>query len=125
MFGWFKKKKQKPLDPEGKWIIVIEDSSIQINDPKGETKTLLKSSLTGVMIETNDSGPWGLDVWWSLFGSDDKPVCAFPQGATGEDEILDYLTALPSFDHQQMINAMSSTGNAVFPVWRRPSETNH
>ena len=36
------------------------------------------------MIETNDSGPFGADVWWLLFGADDRIAVAFPQGATGE-----------------------------------------
>jgi hypothetical protein len=61
---------------------------------------------------------------------DDRPItadsrpdrnvaCAYPQGATGEQATLDYLMALPGFDHAEMIKAMSSVGNAVFPVWRK------
>ena len=59
------------------------------------------------------------DVWWLLFGADDRIAVAFPQGASGEQEAIDWLIALPGFDHEAMIMAMGSTGNAVFPVWRR------
>jgi hypothetical protein len=71
------------------------------------------------MIETNDSGPFGADIWWLLFGADDRLACAFPQGAAGEKAAVDRLLGLPGFDHEAMIMAMGSTGNAVFPVWRR------
>jgi len=79
---------------------------------------LRKIDLGGVIIETNDSGPWGADVWWLLFGSDDKVAVAFPQGASGEKAVVDYLIALPGFDHGAMIDAMQSADNNVFPVWR-------
>jgi len=80
-----------------------------------------KDDLSGVAIQTNDTGPWGADVWWLLFGCNDQLSCAFPQGATGESALIDYLFALPSFDHGEMIKAMTSTENVTFAVWRRSS----
>ena len=82
---------------------------------------LALAELNGVMIETNDSGPFGADVWWLLFGADDRVAVAFPQGAAGEQAAIDWLAGLPGFDHDAMIMAMGSTANAVFPVWRRAS----
>jgi hypothetical protein len=46
--------------------------------------------MAGVAFETNDTGPWGADVWWLLFGSDEQLAGVFPQGATGESSALDY-----------------------------------
>lgn len=80
---------------------------------------MLKASLAGVMIETNDSGPWGADVWWLMFDENDQLACAFPQGATGESDAIDFFMQLGGFDNEAMIAAMGSTDNAVFPVWRR------
>ncbi|PXA86068.1 hypothetical protein DMC47_35905 [Nostoc sp. 3335mG] len=117
MFGWFKKRNK--LQPEAQWIVTVDPDRICATDQTGAGKALLKDELGGVIIETNDSGPWGADVWWLLFGADDKLACAFPQGATGEQEAIDYLMALPGFDHGKMVEAMGSTDNAVFPVWRR------
>ena len=90
-----------------------------VTDGEGQIKSVSKADLSGVIIETNDSGPWGADVWWLIFGGDDQLACAFPQGAAGEKAVIDFLMLLPSFDHSEMIKAMTSTGKAVFPVWRR------
>jgi len=118
VFGWFRKKHQT-LQPEARWTVGMEGNRITIRDDAGQITSIAKSDLSGVAIETNDSGPWGADVWWLLFDSADEMTCSFPQGATGEDALIAYLSALPSFDHGEMISAMRSTSNAVFPVWRR------
>jgi hypothetical protein len=118
MFGWFKKKPQR-LEPESKWVVAIDGDLISIRDEGGLIKSVAKSDLSGVAIETNNSGPWGADVWWLLFDNGDKLAGAFPQGATGEEAVIHYVSSLPSFDHGEMIKAMTSTDNAVFAVWRK------
>ena len=104
---------------EAAYIVSVEGDGINVADPNGGETALAFDDLSGVMIETNDSGPSGPDVWWLLFGADDRIAVAFPQGASGEQGAIDWLIALPGFDHEAMIMAMGSTGNAVFPVWRR------
>lgn len=118
MFGWLKRK-SRGLEPESKWVVDVDGDRISVHDQTGGIKSILKDQLSHIIIETNDSGPWGADVWWLLFGEDDQLACGFPQGATGEGEAIDYLSALPSFDHAEMIKAMASTAIAVFTVWRR------
>ena len=105
---------------EADYIVSIEGDGINVADPEGQEKALPLAELGGIMIETNDSGPFGADVWWLLFGADDRIAVTFPQGASGEQAVIDWLVALPGFDHDAMILAMGSTANAVFPVWRRP-----
>jgi len=119
MFGSFIKPPAR-LEPESKWRLAIDDDRISVRDEAGALKSIAKAELSGVAIETNDTGPWGADVWWLLFGSGGQLICAFPQGATGEQAAVDYFLQLPSFDHDRMTEAMRSTSNAVFPVWRRP-----
>lgn len=119
MFDWFLRRKQARLEPESRWIVTIDETSVNVTDASGQTKSISKSDMRGVLIETNDSGPWGADLWWLWFGDDDRVACMFPQGATGEAEAIDYLMSLPAFDHQEMAAAMRSTDNAVFPVWKR------
>jgi hypothetical protein len=118
IFGWFKKK-PPALQPESKWVVAIEGDRIKICDGAEQVKSIAKSDLSGVAVETNDSGPWGADLWWLLFDGAGALACAVPQGATGEQTVIDYFSALPSFDHGEMGKAMASTGNAVFAVWRR------
>ncbi|WP_313535733.1 hypothetical protein [Sphingomonas sp.] len=118
MFGWFRKRAAQP-QPEARWIVALEAEDITVTDDSGGTKHLACVDLRGVAIETNDSGPWGTDVWWLLFGADDRVACAYPQGASGEKAVLDHLCALPGFDFAEMAKAMGSTDNAIFAVWRQ------
>jgi hypothetical protein len=120
LFTWLRKK-PKPLYPEALWTVACGTDGVQATDQTGKTVFVSGTELSSIAIETNDSGPWGADVWWLLFGRDGKLACAFPQGATGEKEVIDYLMALPAFDNDELVKAMGSTGNAVFPVWRRAS----
>jgi hypothetical protein len=121
MFGWLRKLRYNPPPLEARWVVAVDDEAIRVTDEAGESRAVAKSELAGVAIETNDSGPWGADVWWLLFGAADELACAFPIGATGEKAAVDYLTALPDFDHAEMVEAMGSTANRLFPVWRRTS----
>ena len=106
------------MNSEAHWTVTTLDDRINAVDPNGEIRFVSFDDLRGVMIETNDSGPIGADVWWLLFGADDQLACAFPQGSIGEKEAVARLMSLPGFDHEAMIMAMGSTTNAVFPVWR-------
>ena len=117
MFGWFKRKPQR-LEPESRWKVSIEGDVIRVLEMDDTTSTLAMVDLSAVVIETNDSGPWGADSWWLLFDRSGNPACAFPQGATGEQAVADCLSALPGFDHGEMGNAIRSTWNHSFPVWR-------
>ncbi|MDW6026230.1 hypothetical protein SAZ10_31175 [Mesorhizobium sp. BAC0120] len=106
------------MNTESSWTVDSIEDHISVTDPEGETRAVELEELGGVMIETNDSGPFDADVWWLLFGADGRLACAFPQGAVGEKEAVALLSALPGFDHEAMVMAMGSTTNAVFPVWR-------
>jgi hypothetical protein len=104
---------------EAAWIVTMTDDGIRVTDPTGEVRGIAKDRIAAVIIETNDSGPWGSDFWWLVIGPDKDLACTFPQGATGESEAMGWLMALPRFDHARMIEASASTGNAFFPVWER------
>lgn len=119
MFGWFKRKSGS-LEPESRWIVTVDDEWIVVRDAAGETRRVGTHDLSGIAVETNDSGPWGTDFWWLLFDGGDQWACAVPQGATGETAMIEYFFTLPGFDHGEMTNAMRSTQNAAFPLWRRP-----
>ena len=105
--------------PEEDWLVSLTGERLSVADPKGETRELVMADLSRVVIETNDSGPWGSDFWWLLFGPDGELVLAFPQGASGEKAAMDRLLALPGFDHEAMTRAACCVDNATFPVWER------
>jgi hypothetical protein len=120
LWNFFKKKRIERLNPESRWGLALRDGAVELNAPDGPSQRVLLNDLTGVAVETNDTGPWGTDVWWLLFGKNNKVAVAFPQGSTGGKDIVDALMALPGFDHQAMISAMACTANQVFPLWRAP-----
>ena len=112
-------KKSKGLYPECLWTVSVDDVGFHATDQTGRTTVATTDDLTSVVIATDDSGPWGADVWYLMYGADGHLACGFPQGATGEQEVLDALMALPDFDHGEMTKAMSCTSNATFIVWQR------
>lgn len=71
------------------------------------------ADLGAVYVETNDSGPWGADVWWLLNDKSGQAKVAFPLMATGQDVALARLEMLPGFE----IKGMNSTENARFLCW--------
>lgn len=112
--------KAKRVQPEAKFVLSFDGSVISLNDPNGKNFRIAVSDLQTVMVETNDTGPWGMDVWWVLLDSQGRPDVIYPQGATGEAQVMDFLMALPGFNQAEMINAMGSAENAAFPVWQKP-----
>jgi hypothetical protein len=110
--------KDRPY-PESRWNVRADDETTSVTDIEGQSRSVAFADLMGVAIETNDSGPWGADLWWMLFSDVGKLALTWPQGATGETEAIARLTALQGFDHQAMVAAMACTDNATFVVWQR------
>ena len=103
--------------PEESVVIAVDGDAFTISYPDGRVERGRLDQVTGVAIETNDSGPWGSDVWWHL--EVDGRLVSYAQGATGEGELLPLLQRLPGFDNEAVIRAMGSTDNAVFLAFRK------
>lgn len=72
--------------------------------------------VAAVYVETNENGPWGVDVWWLLNDGAGQTRVAFPQMATGEDAALKRLSQLPGFE----VRGMNSVEDARFLCWSTP-----
>jgi hypothetical protein len=130
MFGWLKRlfsSKPTPprapagsrLQPESRFVVTVDERHVVCRRPSGEEEIVTWHDLDAVIVETNDTGPWGVDVWWLLVSRDGLTGCAIPQGATGEEALLEALQSLPGFDNENLIAAMSCTDNRKFLCWRR------
>lgn len=108
------------LMPEALFHVAVTDEGIETQRPDGKNERVELANLAAVIIETNDTGPWGTDVWWILVGKDGRQGCVFPEGATGEGEVLTRLQELPGFDNEAFIRAMGCTDNARFVCWKSP-----
>ncbi len=107
------------LQPEAQWQVHRNGRDLIVTPPDEPAQRVAINDVTRVIIATNDSGPWGADVWFIFVDDKARRAVSFPQGATGEQAILDWLLSRPGFDHDAMIKAMGSTENAEFVCWRR------
>ncbi len=118
IFSFFKKKEKdiEKLNPESKWLVEINRTEIRTIDYEGlETKCKI-NDISQIIIETNDTGPWGTDIWWKILGK--EGFLSIPGGATGESEMLENFQKFPGFNNEELIKAMSSTDNAEFICWK-------
>jgi hypothetical protein len=93
-------------------VVSISESGIAAAYPTGTVQTIGWAAVSCIAVETNDSGPWGADVWWCLEGPSSS--CSFPLGATGEDAAIAKIRErFPRFE----IRGMNSTSNSRFVCW--------
>lgn len=104
--------------PESGFEVEVTAEDEIICRVSGQTEKRIRvDDLASVYVETNDSGPWGADVWWLLNDDTGKTRVAFPQLATGEDAVLERLRLLPGFE----VRGMNSGENARFRCWPSPA----
>ncbi len=104
--------------PEAQFVVeVIAADEIVCRAPKQAEQRIKMADLGAVYVETNDSGPWGADVWWLLNDKSGKTKVAFPQLATGEKAALERLHLLPGFE----VRGMDSAQSAQFKCWPSPA----
>ncbi len=98
--------------------VTWDETGVSARFPTGEVQAIDWMAVNVVAIETNDSGPVGADVWWLLEGS--ELLLAYPQGATGDEAMLEELPhRFPGFSQEAVIAAMGCTDNARFVCWER------
>ena len=115
--GFTKSRKLSAKVDEKAWNVDLRDGFLRVTTPAHKRAKIRMDDVIGIAIETNDSGPWGSDVIWHV--TDGNLSVHFPMGATGEEVILSAFQRLPGFDNQAMINAMGSTLNDIFVVYKK------
>jgi len=117
---WLERRKQERLESvqfEKRIIVRWNDQSISATYESGEIQSIDWADIRCIAIETNDTGPWGADLWWLLEGDSHK--CIYPGGATGDIEALtEFQSRFTGFDDQMVINANGCTSNARFVCWQ-------
>jgi len=124
MLKWLrgnKEKRRESLLYERAVVVTDADGMITAVYPNGERQSVAWDDLTSIEVHTNDSGPWGADVWLVLRSA--SGTCSYPQGATGDEDMIPKYQALRGFDNDALIRAMSSTSNQPFICWSRERAT--
>jgi hypothetical protein len=121
LWSWIQSKwrgRRDGLMREEDIVISTDDNAISATYPDGTVKSIPWANVQRVVIQTNDTGPWGSDVWWLFEGPDQ--LCIYPLGATGAQEALAVLPQkFPGFDDNVVIRAMGSTSNRKFVCWEQ------
>ena len=105
------------LYPECLYTVTMSDDDVTFTDPERRSLSMRWDEVEEVGILTNSLGPLVADVFFVLKGpSFDMAV---PQGATGDDKLVERLQELPGFDNQALIEAMCCTDDRVFKCWSR------
>ncbi|HEV7607006.1 MAG TPA: hypothetical protein VGO61_06700 [Steroidobacteraceae bacterium] len=106
------------LYPECLYVVNITEESIEVKLPDGQTERVRFDDLDEVRVETDDSGPWGADVWWVFLVKPEHVATRFPNGATGVSQAVARLQQLPGFDNERFAQAMGCTSVAQFSCWK-------
>ena len=104
--------------PESRILVELDDGVVRCTWPDKEPTEIDLANLARVAVATTDAGPYQCDVFWILEDIDGKNMTV-PKGATGEDELVNYVLNLDGFDHMLMVMAMGSTSNKVYECWKR------
>jgi hypothetical protein len=99
--------------------VVITETAVVYTRSNGAVESVRHEDLREVVILTTDGGPVTEDVFFVLFGTDNKSGCCVAQGAEGADKLLEHLQKLPGFDNEAVIKAMGSTSNNRFLCWKK------
>jgi hypothetical protein len=122
MLGWFRDKlRHWNTSPLAEWSIRFEGGCIVTSDAFGTTYRLPIPELRKVIVQTDDSGPWGADVLYFLFAEGPEPAGVFPLEAQGCQEFVHWLSKMPGYRDRELAQAMGSTSVARFVVYKAES----
>jgi hypothetical protein len=103
--------------PEERYTVTYDGGRFTATYPDETSASMMFGDITRVVIETNDTGPWGIDVWWILYGRGPDDLLAFPLGGNGYREAAEVLERLPGFQ----LRGMNSVERKRFECWPDPS----
>jgi hypothetical protein len=108
-------QRQKESSWERRHVVTVSEAGVQLVDPEGTESSIKWEELRCVRVITNDSGPLFCDFWWVL--EDSSGSLSVPQGSRGEDALIERLFALPGWDAEKGLEALTSIENAEFLCW--------
>jgi hypothetical protein len=99
--------------------IEIDDTGVRRHLADGGVEEVRWDDLGEVRVITTSDGPFAEDVFFVLAAASGDHGCVVGQGFTDE-AFLARLQALPGFDDDALIEAMSTAHEADFLLWRAP-----
>jgi len=112
-------RRSKPEQQSQFGTVCIEAESVSYSHPDGKVQRIRWDDIAEVGIVTTDEGPGAEDVYFMILASDRLTGCAIPHSADGNEALLARLQSLPRFDNGAFIEAMGSTSNRNFKLWKK------
>jgi hypothetical protein len=97
--------------------VEINDRFVRRTLDNGRVEEVLWQDLSEVRIITTADGPFADDVFFVLIGAKGNG-CVVPHSAADTAFLL-RLQKLPGFDNEKVIEAMGTSADRQFLVWRR------
>lgn len=124
MLSWFSKlferraEKVEPRVTEPAYKVVFDERVIALEGPDRSVESITWADLGSVEVITTAGGPIEVDLFWVLTDKTGRRGPVVPMGARGEHQLVKAMQMrLAGFDNMAVIEAMSSTNEAHFPVW--------
>lgn len=102
---------------EDGYEVSFDEVGIRCVKSGGSVEEIEWKSLESIELMTNSLGPFAADLFWQIRGA--NQLIEFPIGARGEEQVLERFQKLDGFDNERFIDAMGSTSDAVFLLWRK------
>ena len=96
--------------------ISVDDTGVRRQLADGTEEAVTWTELASVMVRVIPDGPWNEDVFFMLVGNDGKGT-AVPSGDPAADALIERLQALPGFDNEKFIEAMTTDADQAYVVW--------
>lgn len=97
--------------------VVVSGDTITLVDASG-SRSVAVTDLESVAVRTGERGPLDADVTWVLRTAAMK--LEFSSGLPGAGDLLPLFgSRLPGFDHQKLVEASATSGDATFVCWTK------
>jgi len=96
--------------------VSVDDTGVRRQLADGTEEAVTWIELASVMVRVIPDGPWNEDVFFMLVGNDGKGT-AVPSGDPAADALIERLQALPGFDNEKFIEAMTTDADQAYVVW--------
>lgn len=106
-----------PTAQDGPGVVEVDERQISYFSAFAGGAVSLEA-LARITIRTNDTGPWGEDMFW-VFEEDGGNSLLIPASATGVDLLFDAFAPLDGVDYDAITKATNTTENGEFAVWSK------
>lgn len=98
--------------------ISVDDTGVRRQLADGTEESVTWPELSAVVIRVMPQAPWQEDVFLMLAGTDGTGA-AVPSGDPAADALVERLQALPGFDNDKFVEAMTTDADEAYVVWQR------